>query len=133
MLLIDDLHTLGDLPPPSDPHRPRSRDMALCRLLALLHDTVGYLDQRTGRRCLLVATELGGGEGPRSLYLTQRWLPLVLSCRPVGQFFRLAVAAPPGGSFPSVDYSLRQQALQVDAVHPPTPTASARVREGPAT
>lgn len=37
-LLVDDLHTLADLPAAPDRHRPR--DMALCRILAAMHEAV---------------------------------------------------------------------------------------------
>lgn len=40
-----------------------------------------HISQRKGWPCLLVAAEASHAEGPRSLYLTQRWLPLVLSIR----------------------------------------------------
>ena len=40
-----------------------------------------YISQRKGRPVPLVATEASHGEGPRSLYISQRWLPLVLSIR----------------------------------------------------
>lgn len=40
-----------------------------------------YMSQRKGQPCILVATETTHAEGPRFLYLSQRWLPLVLSIK----------------------------------------------------
>ena len=52
-LLVDDLHLLSDLPPPATgagggggDHRPRPRDMALCRILASLYEAVVSLPLR---------------------------------------------------------------------------------------
>eukprot|EP00887_Chlorella_sp_A99_P007725 scaffold20.g7725.t1 len=127
VILVDDLHLLCDLPPPGGDHprwpRAQAAPAALCRVLALLADAAAFLGARAGRPCLLAATDLGGGEGQR-LYVCQRWLPLVLACRPAGQgIFRLAVVAPQGAAdqFPAVDYSLRHAALTVEGVVPPSP------------
>lgn len=112
------------LPNPSGPdaHRSaRSRDMGLCRLLALLADTAAYLQQRTGQPCLLAATELGSAEGPRH-YLTGRWLPVAIGLRAVGSGqHRLAVVAPRAlaAQQMQVDYSLRHSALMVEGLQPP--------------
>ncbi len=43
--------------------------------------TQEYISQKKGRPCMLVASEASRPEGPRSLYISQRWLPLVLSIR----------------------------------------------------
>lgn len=45
-LLVDDLHALADLPAPPGDGRPRPRDMALCRILAALHEATVRLSWR---------------------------------------------------------------------------------------
>lgn len=52
VLLVDDLHTLLDLPPADR----RPRDMGACRIMALLHDAVVSQRAVEGRAC-------GGEEG----------------------------------------------------------------------
>jgi hypothetical protein len=58
--------------------------MELVRTLALLHEAVSHARvQRQGTPTMLVATESMAADGPRTLYLMQRWLPLILSVRGV--------------------------------------------------
>lgn len=119
LLVVDDLHALADLPAGD---RPRPRDMALCRILAALHEAVvstrhsclpssvgGHHDAGTrcsasapcpqlvaptlimdsqdvvsqlkGSPCQLLVSETSHADGPRLLYILQRWLPLVLHIR----------------------------------------------------
>lgn len=126
-ILVDDLHELCDLSVPDARSAQRHSDMGLCRLLALLADTAAHLGQRAGRPCLLAAAELGGAEGPRSPFLTRRWLPLTVVLRPVGAgHHRLTVLAPAAVAAQQmqVDYSLCQSSLVVEALHPPPSPAS---------
>jgi hypothetical protein len=56
--------------------------MQLVKTLALLHEAVSHAKaQRQGTPTMLVATDSMAADGPRTLYLMQRWLPLILSIR----------------------------------------------------
>ena len=83
-VLVDDLcwHLDHDTQQAIGP--PRSRESRLARLLAELREGSEVLGSRTGRPCLLVATERGGEEGPTLRYIYERWLPLVLCATPRG-------------------------------------------------
>lgn len=83
-ILVDDLswHVDNDTQQAIGP--PRSRESRLARLLAELREGSEVFGSRTGRPCLLVATERGGEEGPTLRYIYERWLPLVLCAAPRG-------------------------------------------------
>lgn len=122
LLLVDDLHTLADLPSSGD-HRPRPRDMALCRILASLREATSVASQLKGSPCQLVVTEASGADGPRQLYILQRWLPLVLHIHPAAQANALAVLNPPADVPPAclgtqLLFSLKHGALTLEAVQP---------------
>ncbi|KAL4452260.1 hypothetical protein ABPG75_007922 [Micractinium tetrahymenae] len=119
-LLVDDLHALCDLPAGA---RPRPRDMALCRVLASLHEAANVVAALKQGPCQLLVTQLSPPEGPRQLYMLQRWLPLVLHIRPTGQSLALAVLNPrldvPPACLQQLQFSLKHGGLTLEAMLPP--------------
>jgi hypothetical protein len=94
--------------------------MALCRILAALHEAALEAGRLNGRPCQLVATESSHADGPRLLYIVQRWLPLVLHIRPQGQGYMLAPLNPrptlPPDCQAQLHFSLRHGVLALDGV-----------------
>lgn len=118
-LLVDDLHALCDLPAGD---RPRPRDMALCRVLAALHEAANVVAALKHAPCQLLATQLSPPDGPRQLYMLQRWLPLVLHIRPAAQSHTLAVLSPrpdvPPACLQQLQFSLKHGSLALEAMLP---------------
>jgi hypothetical protein len=96
-VIVDDLDGLMDARHGGYADR-RARECAVCGVLALLTDVVAHAGARhaaaaaaaaapaaaphAGGCQLLVSQRSGdGGEPPALLYITQRWLPLTLTCR----------------------------------------------------
>lgn len=119
LLLVDDLHTLAELPAAD---RPRPRDMALCRILASLHEAAQVASQLKGSPCQLIATEASNADGPRLLYIMQRWLPLALHIRPAGQANALALLNPqpdvPAACCVRLMFSLKHGTLALEDLQP---------------
>ncbi|EFN54821.1 hypothetical protein CHLNCDRAFT_134828 [Chlorella variabilis] len=117
LLLVDDLHALADLPAGD---RSRPRDMALCRILASLHEAANVASQLKGSPCQLIVTESSHVEGPRLLYILQRWLPLVLHIRPAGAAHALALLNPqphiPCTCLAQLRFSVKHSALTLEGM-----------------
>mmetsp|Transcript_29822 Transcript_29822/g.65173 ORF Transcript_29822/g.65173 Transcript_29822/m.65173 type:complete len:238 (+) Transcript_29822:351-1064(+) len=67
----------------------RTLEKAMVKTLAFLYDATEHASERlVGEKCKLVIAEQTSGASPRSMYLYQRWLPLVLllSAVPEGGF-----------------------------------------------
>eukprot|EP00803_Ostreobium_quekettii_P004788 evm.model.scf_1944.2 EVM.evm.TU.scf_1944.2 scf_1944:10345-15102(+) len=58
----------------------KDRDRELVKNLAYLHEAVNHIQESlapSGKGCFLVVSDVGTSDGPRALYLYQRWLPLI--------------------------------------------------------
>jgi hypothetical protein len=166
VILLDDLDQLPVGGAADAGGRVKTRQEALCQLLAVLCDSLvrkqcslpvaaciqpssqpppstltsrddgaqEYVGRRLQRPTLLLVAEgcPSAGEPPRSLYLLQRWLPLVLGTRAAGVEgrFRLgalaaaagAAAAAAAGPVPvgwQAEFSMGQGGMALEAVVPP--------------
>ncbi|KAL0039513.1 hypothetical protein WJX77_000290 [Trebouxia sp. C0004] len=77
VIIVDDLSEFM-LSRPTD---KRSREAELIKTLAMLHEATASLHRlnASGQPCLLLISDAGGGEGPKSLYILERWCPLILT------------------------------------------------------
>ncbi|GBG64284.1 hypothetical protein CBR_g41204 [Chara braunii] len=95
----------------------RAQDMAIARTLALLCDAVDFVRQNDQPICKLLVSDTSGADGPRSLYLFQRWFPLIFHIKALepGKFslsvFRDSLG--PGGFHVSARYSLLEHCLSL--------------------
>ncbi|KAK9814084.1 hypothetical protein WJX72_000412 [[Myrmecia] bisecta] len=62
----------------------RAHDQEIVKTLAFLHEAARCASPGQAEPCLLLVSDLSGAEGPRALYLYQRWLPLIIHIRPEG-------------------------------------------------
>ncbi|KAL4538600.1 hypothetical protein Ndes2526B_g03104 [Nannochloris sp. 'desiccata'] len=91
VLLIDDIDRLpasvGGAPKTGESDgKFRSRDVMLCRVLAVLCNSLEHVSQSQGRPTLFVTTASlsSSSDTPRSFHLYQRWLPVALRCWALG-------------------------------------------------
>lgn len=76
-ILVDDL---SEIIYGSSPLSPAPQQ--LVKALAALVEAAHHIGLQGGERCRLIVTDTGTAEGPRNLFMYQRWLPLVLTIRP---------------------------------------------------
>lgn len=53
--------------------------MELIKTLALLHEATVHISRKHNQMCHLLVSDAGGPEGPWSLYIYERWCPLILT------------------------------------------------------
>ncbi|KAL3143221.1 hypothetical protein ABBQ38_002074 [Trebouxia sp. C0009 RCD-2024] len=87
-----------------------------------------FLQSRlSSHRCLLLMCDEGGSEGPRSLYICERWCPLILTIQP-GTQSKFVLSALPAmaekhlmhpSCFSCLHYSTSHSALTLDSITQP--------------
>ncbi|KAK3263722.1 hypothetical protein CYMTET_27496 [Cymbomonas tetramitiformis] len=70
----------------------RVQEYAFVRTLALAHDTVNFASQKLSpQACRLVVSDTGGDNGPKYLFLYQRWLRLAFGITVADRSFLFSV------------------------------------------
>lgn len=69
----------------------RGREIGIVRTLALCKDAVDYACKTAGVECKLLISDTHVNQGPRLLYIYQRWLTTILTIEPLDDGFVLKV------------------------------------------
>eukprot|EP00877_Chromochloris_zofingiensis_P009595 jgi/Chrzof1/488/Cz01g17180.t1 len=76
VIVIDGLSDIADASRIED---RRSRDTEITKAVAYIVDALEAIKTRSGVDCQLIVSDLSTEDGPKSLYLLQRWIPLVIT------------------------------------------------------
>ncbi|KAI5080562.1 hypothetical protein GOP47_0003745 [Adiantum capillus-veneris] len=98
----------------------RGREIGIVRTLALCRDAIDYACKTAGVECKLLLSDTHVSQGPRLLYIYQRWLPTILTIEPLDSGFILQVFRDgdcnPGCKGELARYSLAQCALKLEVL-----------------
>ncbi|KAH7352072.1 hypothetical protein KP509_19G028300 [Ceratopteris richardii] len=91
-VIIDDLVDLFDELESRECYRQaRGWEIGIVRTLALCRDAMNYASQIAGVDCKLIISDTNINQGPRLLYIYQRWFTLILTVESIGSSFVLKV------------------------------------------
>lgn len=95
----------------------RGREIGIIRTLALCRDAIDHATKTCGAECKLLISDTHANQGPRLLYIYQRWLSTILTIEALDSRFMLKTYRNNGSSQDDkayAQYTMAQQNLKLE-------------------